>query len=500
MKFIPFGEYLPDHADLGNPGLIDVQNALPSPSGYMPFKSFVAETDSLTDRPLAAINAIDESGEAFQYAADATDLYENVDGEWTVRTRSDGMGGTEDYTTGPSEIWEFAIWKNKVLATNFSDNPQQATFGDTAFDELTSDLRARRIAVVRDFVVMGNTFDSTDGEIPYRVRWSAFNDETDYTVSTSTLSGFQDLKVSKIQRIFGGEYGVIFQPDRVWRMTFVGAPNAFQFDEVLSGVGLISPRAAARAGNVIYFWSNQGFYALEQGSRAIPIGAGRVDRFASTDLDDTYTDRITAVADPAGMRVYFAYPGAGSEAGAPNRILVYDRALDKWSRIEENVELLWSSAGTNTTLDAAATEGDPDLLDIEGPGGEVSFDDPRWVGGAPSIAAFNHDYASGFFDGANKVARFDTREEALNPDGRARLNGLRAIVDGGTVTAQVGVRNSQSGQASFGPVLNVQGDNRFTTRSNARYHRFRISVSGNWKQAMGVALDRKDIRSGGMRG
>src|SRR5690606_30942078 len=126
--------------------------------------------------------------------------------------------------TGDEERWEFAQWKNKCLAVNFSDNPQQIIFGGSEFSDLTSALKARHIAVIRDFVVMANTNDGVDGNVPSRVRWSAFNDETDWTVSASTLAGSNDLKTAEVSRIFGGEFGVIFQPGAVWRMSFVGSP------------------------------------------------------------------------------------------------------------------------------------------------------------------------------------------------------------------------------------------------------------------------------------
>src|SRR5690606_20449628 len=83
---------------------------------------------------------------------------------WTDVSRYGG------YTTLDGEAWEFVQWKNRVLATNFNDWPQFIDFGGAEFDDLTSDLRGRHIAVVRDHVVFCNTWDPVDGEVPERVQ------------------------------------------------------------------------------------------------------------------------------------------------------------------------------------------------------------------------------------------------------------------------------------------------------------------------------------------
>jgi hypothetical protein len=282
-------------------------------------------------------------------------------------------------------------------------------------------------------------------------------------------------------------------------MTFTGAPTVWQFDEVLPGIGVIAPGAAAQDGEVIYMLSSKGFFAVERGTQATPIGIGRIDEFVRTDLDFANVHRMSTVADPNSKRVYFAYPGAGNVAGRPNRIIIYDRAQDRWSVVDNDVELIWAAGGTGTSLDSPAAVGDPDLVDD--PPTEVSFDDPRWIGGAPFVAAFDEDFASGSFSGSVRDAVLTTKEFALGgANGRAQLNGFRALIQGGTVTAEVGTRNSLADDVSYGLVLTSRPEQRFTTRRNARYHRFRLTLSGEWRHAIGLEIGNNDLRSGGMRG
>ena len=488
MPNIPFGEWLPDQADLLNPGVLTAKNVLPSASGYLPVGTLTPVTDALDARPRGAFQARDKDGNVYQYAGDAAKLYENDGGSWGDVS----VGG--GYSTGADERWEFTQWKNKILAVNYSDNPQQITMGGTNFSNLTTVFKARHITVIRDFVVMANTFDSTDDAVPDRVRWSAFNDETDYTVSASTLSDFQDLKTGEVSRIFGGEFGVILQPNSVWRMTFVGAPTVFQFDEVLPGIGVIAPGAAVREGDAVYFLSTNGFYELRNGTQPRPIGKEKIDRYVLDDLDNSYLSRISATVEANGQRVFFAYPGSGNTDGRPNRVVVYDRVLDRWSLIEEEIEFIWRGGEVGLTLEQL------DNVNASLDALPASLDSSRWVGGAAQLAAFDSDFKSGFFDGTNMTATILSREMELIEGRTARINGYSPLIDGGTVTSRIATRNRLVDTESYGSSLTLSSTGKFRTRSNARFHRFEFTLTDSWTQAMGLQVAKDDIAMGDGRG
>ena len=226
------------------------------------------------------------------------------------------------------------------------------TLGGANFANMTTALKARHIGVVGNFVVMGNTWDSGDGNVRDRVRWSAISDETDWTVSPITLADFRDLKTGGgIQAIVGGEFGVICAERSTWRMSWVGSPTVFQIDEILPGIGALAPGGVVSLGDAVFFPSEHGFIAIQGGASSQFIGAGRVDKFFRNDVDENYYDRIYSVADPKTGQIYWAYPGAGNTAGRPNKIIVYDRNLNKWGYAELELEFIWRSGGTATTLE-----------------------------------------------------------------------------------------------------------------------------------------------------
>jgi hypothetical protein len=492
MPIIPFNEWIPDASDLGNPGSVSIRNAVPSINSYQPHPSLVTTTSALTDYPRGAIEAKDAAENVYQYAGDETNLYELVGSTWT-----DVSKVATTYTTATKSRWTFVRWKEKIIATNYDDNPQQIGFSGANFTDLTTALRFRHVGVVGDFVVAGDTFDGTDGARRDRVRWSAIGDETDWTVSPTTLAGYVDLNVGGgIQQIVGGQYGVILSERSVFRMVFVGTPKTFQIDEVMPGVGVIGPGCAAVMGNTVYFPSEHGFVALRGGANETFIGAGRVDEYFRNDLDEDYVYRISTVADPKSRRVYWAYPGAGNTAGRPNRVIVYDTVLNKWGILDIDVEFMWRAGGVGSTLEQLDTLFGTNI-DTDVP---VSLDDASLKGSAPLLAGFDTAYTSGSFSGVNLDATLVTKETELHTGSRTQLNGFKPLINAGTVTARVGYRNRQADLVSWTPSLTLRNSGRFTRRVNANYHRFELSLSDGWTDAIGVQVEPRDARKAEGRG
>jgi hypothetical protein len=487
MPFVAFGDFVPDVSPFGNPGSPNVVNAVPGPNGFRPIGSLTPATSSLTARPRGAIAATDGTGGQHLYAGDVSKLYRLASGTWTDSSKSGG------YASDERERWEFVRWQNEVIATNFSDEIQVITMGDTEFDDLTTDFRARHIAVIRDHVFAGNTTDSSDGAVPHRLRWSAFNDPTNWTIDPSTGADYRDLNRGAIQAIVGGEFGVVLTTGSVFRVSWVGAPVWFQLDETLPGIGCIAPGSVAQLGDTVYFLSQSGFVAVQAGTGVQYIGAGRVDKFVREDILESNMHRISSAVDPRAGRIFWAYPGSGNTGGRPNRIICYDRIFDKWSVIEQDVELLWRSSTQGATLEQLDSFGTMDSL-------PASLDSPRWQGGAVQLSAFDTIFRSGSFDGSAMSASIETKEAELHEGHRAHLDAFRVAVSGGSVTAQVGARNDLSDPVTWSTPLNKLPSGRFTKRSNARFHRVRVNLSGDWSDALGVHIDLADARRGGRRG
>jgi len=481
MAILEFGEYLPDLPDFNNPGVTEAKNVIPGVGSYLQFPGQVVYSNALGARCQGAVSGKDNSGNSANFAGDATKLYKLASAAYSDVSV---VGG---YTTNSEENWHFTQYGDLLVATNNTNQPQGYFLStSSAFFELTAELRGRYCASVRNFLVFGNVTDLIDGSVPNRVRWSALNDPTDFTVSPVTQSDYNDLDGSKgwIKQIVGGEYGVIFQERAITRMVYVGSPAVFQFDEVESGRGTQFPYSVVKVGNNIFYLGYDGFYIFD-GNQSIPIGEGKVNRTFFDEVDLTYKERVCATADINKQVIYVAYPADGNSGGNPNKILMYNYAPEaktRWSYCDGlNLEFINISISEGTTLEQLdAISASLDAL-------TVSLDSRTWTGETYILSGFDSSHKQVNFTGDALTALLETTEAQLTPSGRTNLLRVRPVVDGsGTVAMQLGTRNLLSESVTWGSALSVDQVGDVQTRSNARFHRARVNISGGFNHAQGI--------------
>lgn len=473
---IRFGPWMPDEPDFTNKGVTIAKNVKPGVECYLPMQGLSESSDALDARCQGAFGVRDKSENAFNFAGDATKLYKLENNSWSDVSRGGG------YNTSSTETWEFTRWGNNIIATNFSDEPQQMDLSGSGFSNLTTEVKFRHLAIVRQFVVGGYTSDTTDGVRPSRVRWSAIGNETDWTVSSATQSDYQELRGRQgaIQAIRGGEYGVVFQETSIWRMSYVGSPEVFQFDETLPGFGTPSPNSVVQWGDIIYFLGQDGFYAVRNGAELIPIGSKKVNRAFSEEVGKT-PDRIIGAVDPRERLVMWAYTGPGATNDIPNKLIMYNYETGWWSTAEISIEFLYNSLGQATTLEELDNVSSSiDAL-------SESLDSAVWKGGQIAVGAFSANNKLGFFTGPALDAEIETLESQLFPGQRAMITSLRPLVDGADrVYARLGTRNRQQDNFSFGSRIETNSNGECFFRNNARYHRVRVTITGGFTKAIGV--------------
>lgn len=480
MEF-PIGDFLPDRPVLKN-AATEALNVIPYAGRYLQFRNLASVSDALAAQPVGAFSTSVVDGTAEVYAGTDVRLYRLSGTTW-----DDISKGATDYSTSSPSRWEFAQFDDDVYAANRANTLQTTDIaGGNDFADVTSGPKAAHIGVVRDFVVVGNIDDATDGVVESRIRWSAIGDPSDWpTPGTSDAFAKQSdeqtlpTRYGGVQAIIGTEYGIVVQRKAVSRMDYVGSPLVFSITQIDATRGAITPGSVTSVGRRVFFLSDDGFYMNDGSGESVPIGDGKIDKWFLSMVDADNLQKMKAAADPINKLIVWAFPIIdGSDVAC--KLLFYNYAEDRWSHAEQEVAELLSNQQPGYSLEDLDSFGTLETI-------ETSFDDPFWGPGAISLGAINDDFKLCTFSGSARDAVVETGEFG-QPGVRTYLNGVRPLVTGdGTITLQVAARNRQDEDPTWTNAVSVtNATGRADFRSSAFFHRVRINVSGGFTDLIGV--------------
>lgn len=486
---LKFGEYLPDVTPLENPGLLDCQNILPRTAGYAPVPSAVVQSSNTIDLiPQGAFscrNTQSADGAIYTFVGTADKLYSYGP---TSFTDVSILGG---YNVAADDTWEFVQWNNTVIATNIGDPIQAITLGSPPFANLAgSPPQARHIAVVDNFVVVGNTWDAVDLFVPHRVRWSGIGDPTTWAVSATTQADFQDLDAEDgyIQKVVGGEFGVIFQERAITRMSYIGSPLIWQFDKLESQRGALAANSVIKVGDRIAYLAQDGFFAFN-GEQSLPIGDAKIDQTFFDTVDISNLVRMSVALYPSENIICWSYVSLEATGLICDTILFYNyspNSQQRWSYAKiDNYMILTpiSQAYTLDGLDAVSTNLDTGII--------YSLDSKVWQGSLNLLATITSDLHLAIVNGPPLDATIETGEAWLQEPRRTFISMIRPHIDRaqGTVTAQIAARNLESEAISYGPVCSLNTAGFIPVRANARFVRAKFNITGTFNNAQGFDIE-----------
>ena len=477
---LPFGQWVPDQQSLANQGSLTAKNVVPYGDIFLPFYGLQTTSNTaLSAFARGAISVSNSAGDEYTYAGDATKLYNLANTGWSDVTRTSGA-----YTSGALTVWDFAKFGDKVIATNSVDPVQVITMGGANFADLAgSPPKASTVAVVGDFVVLGNT---DDGET--YVRWSGFGDETAWTPNPTTQSDAQQIagNYGSIVRVIGGDFGSVFFERGIVRMERETPPTTFGFYPRERKRGAVSFGAVCDAGNVMYYISSDDICIFD-GDSSSNIGNGKVARWFFRDANPDYYYRMSSAADLRRSLAMWSYVGSGASVPQPNKILIFHWPSQTFAVAEIEVNGLHAYVAPGYTLDGLdAVTSSLDAL-------TASLDDPVWAPGRINIAAFNTANNSGVFEGTPLTAVLESKEFDAAPGRIALVDQVRPVIEGGTstITIEHGYRANQRDDVSYDSPVSSNDDGAFDVRRSARFHRVRVTIAGGFEKAFGVDLRAK---------
>jgi hypothetical protein len=449
--------------------------------GYGPFASPLAVNGGLAvldTQALGAATFINASGDGVTFAGDAAKLYRLVSG--TFDDASDAGG----YTLGTEDHWVFEQFGQFVVAVAGGEDPQVFQM------EVSTDFAALG-GNPPQFTSIWRFGDFLMGGLNYTVTWSAFNNITDWTPDPGTQSDSQELDQAGGQIMGGtiGEYGAIFQENHIRRVTYVGPPAIFSFeqDAIEKRRGALSRAAFVRVGRLIYYASEQGFYVFD-GQQSIPIGENKVDDYFKTRLNYARRDLVSAAYDSAQKAIVFGFPVG--DATTITEQLIFSLTDHRWTHDDIPLEFLFETTGATFTVDNISGFFGHDNLDLVT---GISIDSAAFRGGQKRLAGFTTAHMLANFDGQPRPAIIDTIEAELIPGRRSLVTELWPLLDiddRAAVAARVAYRVLPGDPIQLAPAATMNVYGFCDALTDSRFLRARVEIAANagWTRADGVGF------------
>ena len=520
MAIEPFGEWLPDQPDFANPGARVIKNVIPlTKTSYGPMPTPQVYSGALTARCQGCYAYLDDSQGVHIFAGDATKLYQLTAGSApNFSNISRAAGGA--YTTGSplhpaiplAPSWSMTSYGNRIIAANYSDDLQTFLVGtDTLFSQLAAAApKARFVATIRDFVMVGNTSDAVNGAQPRRVWWPAIANPLSWptpgtNAAIQVQSDYQDLQQSdlgEVTGLIGGHLtsadGLVFCQRGVYRVMYAGSADgifSFQVAEGASGtnspLSIVLRRMQTAYGNraVAYYLGEDDFYACD-GLNSQPIGAQKIARTFFADLDPAYLSMVQGGFVPNLPVAFWLYNSAGgSGMGLYDRLLIYNTLLARWSLVDLSAtpaEWGTRAMAPGFTLDGLDVFGALDTL-------PAPLDSGNWTAGTPTLAAFDKNHKLNFVNGPPMAPVVETSEFQPTQGRRSKIISARPLIDGGAPSVSIGVRDRLVDAVSYGAAIAMNSIGECPQRVTGRYARAQLTLPAGsvFSQLQGVEFDVK---------
>lgn len=469
----PIVGFAPDADPTTQGVLTDCQNLIPFEAGFAGASSPVAvNAAALASDCRGAVVATKLDGTRRVFAGTQTKLYELVGTSWTDQS----IGGAS-YTGSTESRWSFCQFGDTTVASNLTDAMQFSSSG--AFNTVTTAPKAKIVASAsNNFVIAFNTNDGVYGQSPDRWWCCAQNDQTNWTpnVSTSATTGRLVAVEGPIQAALPlGDYMVAYKQRAIFLGVFAGAPIVWQWNLVPGGeAGAVGPEAVCDIGGAHFVVGNDNFWIFD-GTRPIPVGVGVVRQWFLNNSNPTYRYRTKVSYDRQKSLVSVSYPSLNS-TGLCDARLVFHVGTKHWGRADAVVQAPLNFIAPGVTINALDTL----AATIDGLA-PTPFDAQIWTTGGQIACYFNSSNQLVSLTGASLTSSLTTGD--IGDDDQVTMVDklrFRWSLAPTTAVASAFFKMTAGDSLSVGP-SNALNDGKFDLRQSARWHRFRVDMTGPHK-------------------
>jgi hypothetical protein len=464
MKF-DFGPWEPDKINSDYPGLFVAEGVYAGSNGYRAIPGPLDFTEALPGDFQGGGAAISSEGTSWLFAATPSGLY-----------RYSGAAWTNVFLLSTSERYRFERFDDSIIAV-FGGRPRALDLISGTVTTISTAPISTHVSVIKDITVVAG--DPADTNL---VRWSGFGNPLFWTEGVNQ-SGAQPIhEGGQITGLVGGEFGLVFQRSRVTRMTYIGAPDVFQFDEVEEDIGCIAADSIVHVGGITYFLSERGFMKTD-GSRggAQPIGFEKFDNEFTRLYPRSDLNQIYGAFDPRLYHIIWSMPGT------PGTLWIYNILLERVTTARANVRGVVTGFSSNISLDD---------LNILYPGGletiPYSLDSDRFKGGEPFLLLAMNDRKLATLSGANLPARLRTGYLDINGGRDSCISRVRPKTDatsGITVRMTSKRRSGDVERAKLSGSMRLSGDLPVISRGMYQSFDFNIAQGTDWSFIQGFVAE-----------
>jgi len=467
---ITFGEWTPDQPSITN-GLRRAENVYSKMVGYGALPTVVNYSNSASENLNNVVAGKTSAGATTVFAGGSTKLFKLDSGTLALNN----VSKSGNYTTPTDQRFRFTQFGNVIVAANGYDKLQGFNLNSSSlFANLAADApEARYVTVVRDFVVSGY-----QSSYQNRVQWSALGDESSWTASATTQADFQDIPDGgSVVGVTGGEYGLILMDRSIHRMSYVGSPLVFQFDNISRNLGCYEANSVIQYGGTTFFLGDDGFYACD-GQNVVPIGNEKVNRFFFDNVDEGTLYLMSAAVDPTKKLIIWAY--ASISSATVDSLLIYNYQTQRWTSGTTTADRIASTSTPAVTLEGLDVYGNVDTI-------TTSFDSRLWLGGKLQLAGVDGAKIV-TFTGANATAYIETGD-IETPGTTSSITLVKPTVENGSGSVALLSRRLLTESTVFGTQTAADAENRVSVRGVGRYHRLQLTPTGSWTSVVGIDVE-----------
>jgi hypothetical protein len=478
MQF-PFSAFSPDQGDL-SPGSLNqcdgVQPLAPG-NGFGPFPMLSVSgtaTAPSGGAPRGILSGQKKDGTYYVALATATTIeLKQSDDTWS--TVDSGLSITQ----GDDRcLLQFGT---KLVSTDTTQGLRQYDLEAGGAASAISGVAPRWIFECGNMVFGLDCLDQTTGLRNNRlIRSTKFSDQTAWTGAGSDAQPLEGGGAL----ICGGKLtdtsAIVLQQDAVKLIQVgdVGGGALWGLQSVSEKFGAVGAKSFVPFDGAAYWLATDGFRRFSLSGGIERIGAGRVDQWFLSRVDQTDLSLVQGGIDPYRKNILWRYKGPNATGTTVfGDIIGYNWAFDRWFTLTLQTTYLSYTATPGVTWDTMSGTWDAST---------ATWDSRALQGGQPLFGAMDANYKYGNFAGQNMAATIETAvSDSPVSTLIARATPKDDSPDG---TLQLGVRNSMSDATTWKTGNTKQTSGRVPLRGRGHYIAFRrnIPAGSTWTSAKGV--------------